>query len=200
MATDPLREVKSRLKCVHCLRRDIIIILFLIRPFLPCSARVRRLPWYEASPQIRGHCPFRVQTKLIHIIFYTLSPSLPAPAPTLLPTFSTFTTGRHPIISTLMFPIPKPPQSTIPCHLSHALNTQMTVQDLMASYPSETHHAFISPSYAYCPCLRPIFQHTLDHKKTIKIAWIHAWSLVIIIFHNNNNTQLVTCHMSIKTY
>ena len=31
--------------------------LFLKRPFLPRSARVRRLPRYEASPHIPEHCP-----------------------------------------------------------------------------------------------------------------------------------------------
>ena len=39
----------------------IIIItshLFLKRPFLPRSARVRRLPRYEAPPHIPEHCPF----------------------------------------------------------------------------------------------------------------------------------------------
>ena len=64
--------------------------LFLKHLFLPCSARVRRLPRYEAYPYIPEHCPFRLQTEHFHVIFYTLSPSLPAPAPTLLPTASTF--------------------------------------------------------------------------------------------------------------
>ena len=51
--------------------------LFLKRPFLPCSARVRRSSRYEATPHIVEHCLFRVQTKLNHIILYTFSPSLP---------------------------------------------------------------------------------------------------------------------------
>ena len=52
--------------------------LFLNRSFLPCSARVRHLPRYEASPHIPEHYSFRVQTKLIRVIFHTFSPSLPA--------------------------------------------------------------------------------------------------------------------------
>ena len=55
--------------------------LFFKRPFLPRSARVRRFPRYEASPHIPEHCPFMLQTKHLHVIIYTLSPSLPAPAP-----------------------------------------------------------------------------------------------------------------------
>ena len=56
--------------------------LFLKRPFLQQSARVRRvsLSCYEASPLIPEHCPFLgVQTKLILIIGQTFSTSLPAP-------------------------------------------------------------------------------------------------------------------------
>ena len=41
--------------------------------FLPCSARVRRLPRYENSPHISEHYPFRLQTKQFHVIIYTLS-------------------------------------------------------------------------------------------------------------------------------
>ena len=147
--------------------------LFLKRPFLPRSARVRCLPRYEASPHIPEHCPFRVQTKFIQIIFYTFSLSLPAPTHLLLPYHLHISTGRHPIISTLTLHMPKPP-TTKPHHLSHALNTQKTVQDFthFASYPSETHiHLTIIRSALFqamqilslhCPCLSPIRQHTLD--------------------------------------
>ena len=104
--------------------------LFLKRPFLPRSARVRRFSRYEASPHIPEPCPFRMQTKLIRIILYTFSPSLPAPTHITRPCHHHISTGRHPIISTLTFNMPKPPQYTTPHHLSHALNTQKTVQDL----------------------------------------------------------------------
>ena len=49
--------------------------LFLKRPFPPRSAMVRRFSRYEASPHIPEHYPFRVQTKVIHIILYTLPKS-----------------------------------------------------------------------------------------------------------------------------
>ena len=71
--------------------------------------------------------PFRVPTQLIHII-HTFSQSLPAPTRTSHPCHCHISTGWHPIISTLTFHMPKPPQSTTPHHLSHALNTQKTVQ------------------------------------------------------------------------
>ena len=59
--------------------------LFLKRPFLPRSARVRRFSRYEVSPHIPEHYPFRVQTQLIHIILYTFSPCLPCPYPHISP-------------------------------------------------------------------------------------------------------------------
>ena len=86
--------------------------LFLKHPFLPRLARVRRSPRYEASLHIPEHCPFRVQTKLIRIIFYTFSPSLPAPTRTSHPHHHHISTGWHPIISFLTFHMLKPPQST----------------------------------------------------------------------------------------
>ena len=101
--------------------------LFFKRSFLLRLARVRWLPRCEASPHIPEHFPFKVQTKLLlHVIFYTFSPSLPVPAhpPPPPPHF------YRPIIFALMVHMPKPSQSTMPHHLSHALNTQKTVQDL----------------------------------------------------------------------
>ena len=77
--------------------------LLLKCPFLPCSARVRHFSRYEASPLIPEHCPFRVQAKLNHIILYTFSPSLPPSTLTSHPRHHHISTGRHPIISTLMF-------------------------------------------------------------------------------------------------
>ena len=79
----------------------IIIIYFLKRPFLPRSARVRRFSPIWGSPHILEHCPFRVQTKINHIIFYTFSPSLPVPTHTSHPRQHHISTGQHPIISIL---------------------------------------------------------------------------------------------------
>ena len=56
-------------------------------------------------------------------------------------------TGRHPIISIRTFHMPKPPQSTMPHHLSHEHPKDCTWPHF-ASYPSVTHHTSISPSYA----------------------------------------------------
>ena len=129
--------------------------LFLKRPFLPRSARVRRLPRYEASPHIPENRPFRVQTELVRIFLYTFSPCLPTSAHTSHPSHHHISTGRYPIISVLTFHMPKSPQSTMPHHFCHALNTQKTVQVLTslpilqrhATHPSH-HHALCSPGYA----------------------------------------------------
>ena len=81
--------------------------LFLKRPFLPLSARIRCFSRYEVSPHIPEHYPFRVQTQLIHIILHTFFPSFPAPTRTYHPCHHHISTGRHPIISTLTFHMPK---------------------------------------------------------------------------------------------
>ena len=122
--------------------------LFLKRPFLPRSARVRCFSRYEVSPHIPEHYPFRVQTQLLHIIPHTFSPSLPAPTRTSHPSHHHISTGQHPIISTLTLHMPKPPQSTTPHHLSHTLNPQKTTNPHCAFYPSATPHTSISPSSA----------------------------------------------------
>ena len=84
--------------------------LFLKRPFLPRSARVRRLPRYEASPHIPEHRPFLVQTKLVRVFFYTFFPCLPTPAHTSHPCHHHISTGRHPsslfLRSTIHMPKP----------------------------------------------------------------------------------------------
>ena len=77
--------------------------LFFKRLFPPRSARVRRFSRYEASPHIPEHYPFRVQTKLIHIILYTLSPSLSAPTRTSHLCHHHISTGRHPIRLWIVF-------------------------------------------------------------------------------------------------
>ena len=140
--------------------------LFLKRPFLPRSARVRRLPQYEASPHIPEHCRFRVQTKLVRqcLLLHILSmSSCPCPHISPLPTPHFY--RPHPIISILTFHMPKPPQSTIPHHFCHALNTRKTVQVLTSlpilqrhtTHPSH-HHALCSLQALqifslHCPCL-----------------------------------------------
>ena len=103
--------------------------LFLKRPFLPLSAKVRRFSPYEASPHIPEHYPFRVQTQLIHIILHIFSPSLPASTCTSHPCHHHIPTGQHPIISTLTLHMPKPPQSTMPHRLPQpCFEPQKTVQ------------------------------------------------------------------------
>ena len=105
------------------------------------SARVRHFSRYEASPHIPEHYPFRVQTKPIHIILYTLSPSLPVPTRT-----------SHPCHHHIPFL-----RSTCPNHLnlpclttSAPLSTSERLYKSTlahcASYPSATPRTSISPS------------------------------------------------------
>ena len=148
--------------------------LFLKRPFLPRSARVRHSSRYEAPPHIPEHCPFRMQTQLNHIIIYTFSPSLPPSTRTSHPRHHHISTGRHPIISTLTFHMPKSPQSTPPRCLSHALYTQKTVQihtafPILQRHPAHPshHHPFrplhtIKICFLHRPGFSPICQCTLD--------------------------------------
>ena len=125
--------------------------LFLKRPFLPRSARVRRFSRYEATPHVPEHCPFRMQTKLICIICYTFSPSLPAPTRTSHPCHHHISTGRHPIISTFMFHMPKPnlhasppqPRSEHPKDCTR-LSTSLPILQIHTTHPSH-HHTLCSP-------------------------------------------------------
>ena len=96
------------------------------RPFLLCSARVRRFSRYEVSPYIPEHYPFRVQTQLLHIILHTFSPSLPAPTHTSHPYHHHISTGRHPLL-----------RSTCQNHLNlPRLTTSATLWTLKRLYKS----------------------------------------------------------------
>ena len=145
--------------------------LFLKRPFLPRSARVRRFSRYETSPHTPGTLLIQGANKAqsyhpLHILskfsFYLyISP----PPPTRL-------TPNH--LHSYTFHMPKPPQSSTPRHFSHALNTQKTIEDLTSlpifqghtTHPSH-HHMLCSPQALqilslHCLCLSHICQHTLD--------------------------------------
>ena len=80
--------------------------LFLKRPFLPRSTRVRRFSRYDLSIYPWTLYPVSSWTlpiQLLHIIFHTFSPSLPAPIRTSHPCHHHISTGRHPIIPALTF-------------------------------------------------------------------------------------------------
>ena len=55
-------------------------------------------PHLEVPPHIPEYCPFRLQPKQFHVIFHTLSPSLPAPTHT--SHHNHISTAGHPIIHT----------------------------------------------------------------------------------------------------
>ena len=122
------------------------------------------------SPHFNEHCPFRVQTKLVHVFFYTFSPCLPTPAHTSHPCHHHISTGRHPIISVLMFSIydasPLLPRSENwkPKRLQDL--TTLPILQRHTTHPSH-HHALCSLQAMqilslHCPCLSPICQHALD--------------------------------------
>ena len=131
----------------------------------PHSARVRLIP---------EHCPFRMQTKRLHIILHTFIPSLPPSTRTPHPCHHHISTGRHSIILTLTFLMPKPPQSTPPHHRINTLDTQKTVQIHTVFPILQRHSAHSSHHHPFCPLqtlqirflhrpgLSPICQYTLD--------------------------------------
>ena len=160
--------------------------LFLKRQFLPCLARVRRSSRYEASPHIPEYCPFRMQTKPLHINLHTLIPSFPPSTRTSHSRHHHISTGRHPIILILTFHMPKLPQSTPPHHLSHALYTQKTVQIHTAfpilqrhsAHPSH-HHPFrplqtLQICFLHRPGFSPICQCTLD-TSLVYLSFYAVW-------------------------
>ena len=115
-----------------------------------------------------AHSGCKPSSSMSSVIFYTFSPCLSAPAYTSHPCHHHISTGRHPIISTHTFHMLKPPKSTMPHHLSHAVNTQKTVQDLSSlpilqrhtTHPSH-HHTLCSLQALqilslHCPCLSTI--------------------------------------------
>ena len=124
---------------------NIIIIYFKKTSIFSRSARVRRSSRNEAPPHIPEHCPFRVQTKRLHIILHTFIPSLPPSTRTSHPCHHHLSTGGHPIIPTPTFHMPKPSQSTTPHHLIDdlidALYTQKTVQ-IHTAFPILQRHSY----------------------------------------------------------
>ena len=111
------------------------------------------------------HIPFRVQTKLNHIILYTLSPSLFAPTRTshpAIPHFYRLTPNHfHSYLPHAQTASVWWHQSTMPHYLSHALNTQKTVQDPTASYPSETPHIHLTIIRSALPTLSILSLHCM---------------------------------------
>ena len=88
-------------KCFNSSSSSFILKMFIF----PCWARVRHLP-------IPKHCSFRLQTKQIHFIIYTLTPSLLASIPS--PHHFHIYISQHPIIPTLAFQMPQLSQSATP--------------------------------------------------------------------------------------
>ena len=77
---------------------------------------------------------------------HSLQVFLPLPTQ-VTPATTTFLQADTQSSSLLRFYMPKPSQSTMPCHLSHASNIQKTVQDLTELLILQRHTS-ISPSYA----------------------------------------------------
>ena len=85
------------------------------------SARVRRFALVMKSLHTSSSCPFRLQAMQVHVILYTLSPSLPILFPIHLP----ISTGRRPIIPTLSLQMPKPSQSAMYVCISNDIREKL---------------------------------------------------------------------------
>ena len=123
-------------------------------------ATIRQLPRYEASPHIPEHCPFKLQTKLLYVIFDTFSPSLPAlyssPPP---PPYFYRPTPNHlhsyvPNAQTISICHASPPQprSEHPknCTRLHFLSFRDTPHHTLCS------HQAMQIFSLHCPCLSPV--------------------------------------------
>ena len=108
---------------------------------------------------------------------HTFIPSLPPYTCTSHPCHHHISTGRHPIIRTLTFHMPKPPQSTPPHHLiERSVHQKDCTNPHCVSYPSATlthpshpshHHPFrplqtLQIRFLHRPGLSPICQYTLN--------------------------------------
>ena len=125
--------------------------LFLKRPILPRLASVKLLPdmkplHLSLNTAHSGCKPSTFISSPSHI--HTKSSSL---YPHISPRHHHTSTGWHPIIPTLTFHMPKPPQSILPHHLSHALYTQKTVQIHTAFPILQRHSAHPSHHHPFHP-------------------------------------------------
>ena len=81
--------------------------------------------------------------------------------PYLLPRHLHLSTGRHPIIHTPTFQMPKPPQSATPKNIRHTLHTQNIVQNQTSLHIPRRH-----------PTL-PYHHHPFRPFQTLQICFLH---------------------------
>ena len=109
---------------------------------------------------------------------HIFSPSLPAPTHTSHPCHHHISTGWPPNhLHYLTFHMPKPPQSTMPHQLGHALNPQKTVQIHTALPILQRHPAHPSRHH---PKFRPL--------QTLQICYLHrpGFSPLIMSIHSGH--------------
>ena len=128
---------------------------------------------YKAPPHNSIQCPLLSQSKQIHVLLHTLSPSLQASAPALNPHHLQTSTGWHPIIFTLNTPHV---QNISICDAwQHQPNTGFP-KDCTNLYCTFRHQSdtFISPSYV---TLCGQGQENLGKvcERWHEFAWVAAW-------------------------
>ena len=156
----------------------------------PCSARVRRSSRNEAPPHIPEHCPFRVQTKHLHVILHTFIPSLPPSTCISHSCHHQISIVRHPIIPTLTFHMPKPPQSTPPHHLIDALYTQKTVLIHTAFPILQRHSAHPSHHHPFRPFQTLQIRVVLWYSLEIELLF-SQWTFDFVVCGNSNTAKEV---------
>ena len=128
---------------------QVLIIIIYFENVHFCQAKLGLdIRPYEVPPHIPEYRPFRMQTKHFHVILQTFSSSLPIPPPISHPCHLHISTGRHPVIHTLMLQMSKPPQSATPHHIHHTVHPKDCTNPHCAFYPSATLRTSISPSSA----------------------------------------------------
>ena len=158
--------------------------LFWKGPFLPCSARI---PGLDVCLDMKSlHISFNFAhsgcKSSSFMSSFTLSSSLPAPAFTLLRTTAIFLyTGRHPIILTLMFQMPKPFQSATrptPHHLSHTRNIPNRLYKTSLRFLS-FNSACVHSVLAYGTemwTMKAENLHHLERVQCMRVRWMHGVS------------------------
>ena len=169
---------------VYILFKSIIIIIIIY--FQNVSYRDRHLPWYEASPHIPEQ--FRVQTQLIHVSFYTFSPSsgVFTPWPNRpWPPFDSEKIGKlglAPLCVSTRWPaniwppffkiLNKPlfSKSSCPCLYSSPLTTSTKSTFLQDDTQSSPHLRSICQNHA-----SPCSEHPKDYTSKISLGFPQRW-------------------------
>ena len=140
---------------------------------------------YEVSWHIPEYFLFRLLTNQFHFIIHTFFPSLPSPAPTLLPLHISI--GRHSIIYTLHSRSPN--HLNLPCYttsLTFWITKRLYKSPLrFSSINNPQIHLTITYLLQTMQIFSPIYQHTLDTSSVYiyqKVSWDRVNMTLLILF------------------